>query len=74
MEPIAFGTDGVRGEAGSWPMNSLGALRIGQGVGTFLKEKFASPCVLIGRDTRQSGDTPFRVADLEQITHCFHCF
>jgi phosphoglucosamine mutase len=57
MQPIEFGTDGVRGEAGSWPMNSLGALRIGQGVGAYLKEKTASPCVLIGRDTRQSGDT-----------------
>ncbi len=47
-----FGTDGVRGLAGEYPLNAEGARRIGMAVGT----KFASlgQTVIIGCDTRES--------------------
>lgn len=55
MEAIKFGTDGVRGKAGEWPINPEGAFLIGLGVGAYLNEKSAKTRVLIGRDPRQSG-------------------
>ncbi len=56
MEEIKFGTDGIRGTAGEWPIDSLGALKIGGGLGTFLTTKSGERKVIIGRDTRLSGD------------------
>ena len=56
MQTIHFGTDGVRETAGIWPMDILGAQRIGMGVGRYLMENNSNPRVLIGRDTRISGD------------------
>lgn len=56
MEAIEFGTDGIRGRVGTWPMDPIGAMQIGQGVGAYLRHKTESPRVLIGRDTRLSGD------------------
>lgn len=56
MKAVRFGTDGIRGEAGIWPINTLGAMQIGQGLGTFLSTETENPKVLIGRDTRISGD------------------
>ncbi len=55
MDPIKFGTDGVRGKAGEWPVNSEGAYTIGLGVGRYLSQRAAQPAVLVGRDTRLSG-------------------
>lgn len=47
-----FGTDGVRGLAGQYPLNSEGAYRIGMAVGSqFAKE---GEKVVIGWDTRES--------------------
>lgn len=47
-----FGTDGVRGLAGQYPLDKAGAYRIGLAVGTH----FAQPSqkVVIGQDTRES--------------------
>jgi phosphoglucosamine mutase len=56
MTKIEFGTDGVRGEAGVWPIDISGAAQIGHGIGTLLDRQTAAPKVLIGRDTRQSGE------------------
>jgi len=57
MPEITFGTDGIRGTAGEWPMDAAGALAIGQGLGKYLRETgHDTPKVLIGRDTRISGD------------------
>ena len=58
MEQIIFGTDGIRDIAGKWPINATGAQKIGIGLGNFLnKTKSKDPVsVLIGRDTRNSGD------------------
>ncbi|MHA2401890.1 MAG: phosphoglucosamine mutase [Candidatus Kariarchaeaceae archaeon] len=53
---IKFGTDGIRQVAGIWPLNAFGTQRIGLGLGTFLRSVSDSAHVLIGRDTRTSGD------------------
>ncbi len=53
---IRFGTDGVRGPAGEWPLDHTGAQHIGFGIAMWTK----GGCVHIGRDTRFSGP------DLEQ--------
>jgi phosphoglucosamine mutase len=47
-----FGTDGVRGLAGQYPLDSDGVYRIGMAVGT----QFATPGqqIVIGQDTRES--------------------
>lgn len=52
MSRELFGTDGVRGLAGQYPLDNDGAERIGRAVGTY----FAKPgqAVVIGCDTRQS--------------------
>ncbi len=49
-----FGTDGIRGQVGEWPMVPEFFLRLGQSVGKVLKTGRDST-ILIGRDTRQSG-------------------
>jgi phosphoglucosamine mutase len=55
-----FGTDGVRGLAGQYPLDTPGATSIGAAVGTY----FAKPgqTIIIGCDTRQSSTK--LVADL----------
>jgi phosphoglucosamine mutase len=55
MTKIEFGTDGVRGKAGAWPIDAAGARQIGHGIGAYLCEQTARPRVMVGRDTRQSG-------------------
>jgi phosphoglucosamine mutase len=49
-----FGTDGIRGTIGDWPMVPEFFLRLGQAAGKVLKAEKNST-ILIGRDTRQSG-------------------
>jgi phosphoglucosamine mutase len=50
-----FGTDGVRGPAGKFPMNRQGAFSLGKSLASLLRAKELEPRVLIGRDTRRSG-------------------
>jgi phosphoglucosamine mutase len=50
-----FGTDGIRGTVGQWPITPDFVLRLAHAVGHVLKEKEARPTVLIGKDTRISG-------------------
>lgn len=49
-----FGTDGIRGRTGRWPMTPDFALRLGHAVGEVLGQQRPGP-VLIGKDTRVSG-------------------
>ena len=49
--PIRFGTDGVRGPAGTWPLDQSGVKQIGFGVARWTNQS----TVHIGRDTRASG-------------------
>ena len=53
MEKL-FGTDGVRGEAGSFLTAGL-AMRIAMGAGIYFKEHAINNRILIGKDTRISG-------------------
>jgi phosphoglucosamine mutase len=51
-----FGTDGIRGLVGQWPISADFMLRLGRAVGAVLvREGKSRPQVLIGKDTRISG-------------------
>jgi phosphoglucosamine mutase len=51
-----FGTDGIRGMVGQWPISADFMLRLGRAVGSVLaREGKERPLVLIGKDTRISG-------------------
>ncbi|RME24976.1 MAG: phosphoglucosamine mutase [Deltaproteobacteria bacterium] len=49
---IRFGTDGVRGPAGRFPLDAAGSFRIGRAVAAWIG---AGHEVVLGRDTRESG-------------------
>ena len=49
-----FGTDGIRGVAGEYPLDRKTVLAIGRALGARLKRRVASPKVVIGQDTRES--------------------
>jgi phosphoglucosamine mutase len=53
--PTLFGTDGVRGVA-NLELSSELVLALGRAAGAWLKTRASRPKVIIGRDTRQSGD------------------
>jgi len=53
--PIRFGTDGVRGPAGSWPLDVEGMQTIGLALGEHVCEGEQGRRVLVARDTRESG-------------------
>ena len=51
-----FGTDGIRGPVGQWPISADFMLQLGRAVGSVLaREGKDRPKVLIGKDTRISG-------------------
>jgi phosphoglucosamine mutase len=51
-----FGTDGIRGLVGQWPISADFMLRLGRAAGTVLRRDGQDrPRVLIGKDTRVSG-------------------
>lgn len=52
-----FGTDGIRGEAGKFPLDTMTVETIGVSLVTHLTEQLGRPPVIvIGRDTRESGE------------------
>lgn len=54
-----FGTDGIRGKAGVYPVTAELALKLGQvAADVLLNDRYGHhwPQVIIGKDTRQSGD------------------
>ncbi len=51
-----FGTDGIRGLAGEYPLDPHTIFAIGRALGARLVEKYKSARVLIGQDTRESSD------------------
>jgi phosphoglucosamine mutase len=55
-KPQLFGTDGVRGVAGEYPLNRPTVLRIGRALGSFLESNVSHrPLqVVMGEDTRES--------------------
>jgi phosphoglucosamine mutase len=50
-----FGTDGVRGTAGAYPLDHATVRRLGAAVVRALPRGTAAPRLLVGRDTRESG-------------------
>lgn len=50
-----FGTDGIRGAVGTFPITPDFVLRLGNAVGRVLRSTHERPVVLIGKDTRVSG-------------------
>jgi len=53
--PRLFGTDGVRGTAGTYPLDPATVRRLGAALVRRLAERRAPPRILEGRDTRESG-------------------
>ena len=55
-----FGTDGIRGEVGKYPLTQEAIFILGKAIGNWLKEQYPqqkSPFkIVIGKDTRESGD------------------
>jgi phosphoglucosamine mutase len=53
-----FGTDGIRGKAGTFPLDPSTVERIGRSLATRLRkgDEDPSPLIIIGRDTRESGE------------------
>ena len=52
-----FGTDGIRGEAGKFPLDASTVETIGVSLVTHLTEQLGwPPMIVIGRDTRESGE------------------
>jgi phosphoglucosamine mutase len=52
-----FGTDGIRGEAGRFPLDAATVETIGASLATHLKNAIGrSPVIVVGRDTRESGE------------------
>lgn len=49
-----FGTDGIRGIAGQYPLDHKTVFAVGRALGQRLKQKDAAAHVLIGQDTRES--------------------
>jgi phosphoglucosamine mutase len=54
--PRLFGTDGVRGTAGHYPLDPPTVRRLGAAMVRALPDGNRSPKLLVGRDTRESGD------------------
>ena len=52
-----FGTDGIRGEAGKFPLDPATVSAIGFSLAQHLAETVESPEIIIGRDTRESGES-----------------
>ena len=50
-----FGTDGIRGEAGRFPLDPATVSAIGFSLASHLAERTPTPQIVIGRDTRESG-------------------
>lgn len=55
MQRQYFGTDGIRGQVGSFPITPDFMLRLAHAVGRVLRRTEDRPMVLIGKDTRISG-------------------
>jgi phosphoglucosamine mutase len=49
-----FGTDGIRGVAGEYPLNERTIYVMGRALGHHLRKAEAAPRVIIGQDTRES--------------------
>ncbi len=56
-EQRLFGTDGIRGRAGTAPLDSATVRRVGAALADAVRDNTAPVRILIGRDTRESGES-----------------
>src|ERR1700692_421163 len=50
-----FGTDGMRGEAGAYPLDRPTTFAVGMALGRWVSANHLDPEIVIGMDTRESG-------------------
>ena len=55
-KPELFGTDGIRGVAGQYPLDRVHGSQIGSALGTVLKNSSTPVRVVLGKDTRESNE------------------
>ena len=55
-KPELFGTDGIRGVAGQYPLDHATISKIGGALGAMLNDPSSSVRVVLGKDTRESND------------------
>ncbi len=55
-KPELFGTDGIRGVAGQYPLDPATVLKIGTALGTVLGNSSRPVRVVLGKDTRESNE------------------
>jgi phosphoglucosamine mutase len=55
MPKELFGTDGIRGIPGTYPLDDATLYGVARALGKYLLERDAKPSALIGMDTRESG-------------------
>src|SRR5438874_6499547 len=55
-----FGTDGIRAIAGEYPLDAATVELLGRLLYFLLREKGIQPDLIIGQDTRESGDMLYR--------------
>ena len=51
-----FGTDGIRGVAGDYPLEAKTVFAFGRALGEWAREHSPDPQVALGMDTRESGE------------------
>src|SRR3954466_5267309 len=56
MKRELFGTDGIRGVAGEYPLDAKTVFAVGKAVGQWITARHGEPEVVIGTDTRESGE------------------
>ena len=59
-KPELFGTDGIRGVAGEYPLDPVTVSKIGSALGTVLQQSPGQVRVMVGMDTRESSEWIFR--------------
>ncbi|HTS70063.1 MAG TPA: phosphoglucosamine mutase [Terriglobia bacterium] len=60
-KPELFGTDGIRGVAGEYPLDQATVRKIGTALGTALRNSSSPVRVVLGKDTRESNEWISRV-------------
>lgn len=69
-----FGTDGIRGKAGEFPLNSSTIRTVGRSLAFHLTKRLGrSPSILLGRDSRESGPWVEKELSLGLTESGAHC-
>lgn len=74
MKKTLFGTDGIRGEAGQFPLDANTISAIGFSLASHLAQNGHRPEIVVGRDTRESGESIQRALTLGANRAGAKCF